>query len=76
MVSPAAFDPAGVSVTRGAEPNAPEKVIVASLPLDPQPVPVVTVILPDVSVPDTDTDGVVHAAVPAAILGVEPPLIR
>jgi len=65
-----------VSVTLGAAPNAVAKVIVASLPPEAHPVPVVTVMRPDVSVPETDTVGLVHAAVPAEIPGVVPPLMR
>ena len=68
----AAVDVAAVSAIRGAAANALLNVTVASLPPVAQPVPVVTVIVPAVSVPATLTVGVVHAAVPAAIVGTVP----
>ena len=66
----------GVIRTWGAAPKALLKVSVARVPLAAQPVPVVTVIVPLVSVPLTPTVGVVQAALPALMAGVLPPVMR
>ena len=66
---------AGVRVTCGAAPKAALNVIAANLPPVPQLVPVVTVMVPLVSFPAILTVGLVQAAAPAAIVGVEPLVI-
>ena len=68
---------AGDKVTLGATPKAPLKVTVAMVvPVAlPQLVPVITVMVPALSLPTMDTVGVVQAAVPAAIVGVVPPVM-
>ena len=65
---------AGVRLTCGADAKAVAKVTVPSIPLEAQPDPVVTVMTPEVSFPLMLTVGVVQAAEPAAIPGVEPPV--
>lgn len=63
------------NVIFGATPNPPLNVIVAMVPVALQPVPVVTVIVPELSLPAMDTVGVVQAAVPAAMVGAVPPVM-
>ena len=70
-----AFVLADDNVTLGTAPKAPLKVTVAMVPVALQPVPVVTVIVPALSLPTMDTVGVVQAAEPAAMVGVVPPVM-
>jgi hypothetical protein len=70
-----AFVFAAVRAMTGAAPQALLKVIVAMSPVVLPSVPVVTVTKPAVSVPLTETVGVVHAAVFAMIVGAVPPEI-
>src|SRR5664279_6197675 len=64
----------GVNITRGAVPNGTLNVTVASKPVNVQPVPVVTVTVPDVSLPTMLTVGVVQAPTSATTVGVVPPV--
>ena len=72
-IAPLAF--LGVKLTLGATPKALAKVIVAKVPVAAQPEPVVMLIVPLVSLPVTATVGVVQAAAPAVMVGLEPAVI-
>lgn len=66
----------GVSRICGVEPNAFAKTIFAKSPPLEQPVPVVTVTVPLLSVPDIAMTGEAQAAEPAVIVGVVPVVMR
>lgn len=63
---------AGVILIFGATPKAVAKLIVASVPVAEHPVPVVMLIVPDVSLPSRVIVGVVQDARPSVLVGVVP----
>ena len=74
IFNPAAFAFVGVKIICGAVPNDTLKVMVDNIPIAAQLVPVNIVTVPTLSLPTTDTVGVVQAAAPAAIVGLTPPV--
>lgn len=76
-LKPAALLFAGLTKTAlGVAENAVANVTVATEDDNVGKVPVVTVITPDVSVPDRETVGLVPAPAPAAMPGGDPLLIK